>query len=81
MQKKMCMSCWLCLDTSGQNGSLISQYSVPMHVSDHDLLVVRELRAMANDSKKALKIAPRTADEQLKWLHWPEFVTVGSCCQ
>ncbi|EIE19955.1 hypothetical protein COCSUDRAFT_19015 [Coccomyxa subellipsoidea C-169] len=42
----------------------------------HDLMVVRELRKMANESKAAGKIAPRSADEKLKWLEWPEFVTV-----
>ncbi|BDA51332.1 hypothetical protein COCOBI_18-2090 [Coccomyxa sp. Obi] len=42
----------------------------------HDLMVVRELRKMANESKAATKIAPRSADEKLKWLEWPEFVTV-----
>lgn len=46
-------------------------------VADHDVLVMRELRAMANDCRRAVKVAPRTADEQLKWLHWPEYVTVG----
>ena len=40
------------------------------------MLVVRELRSMANESKKAIKIAPRAADEQLKWLQWPEYVMV-----
>ena len=45
-------------------------------VPDHDLLVVRELRSMANDTKRAMKLAPRAADEQRKWLQWPEFVTV-----
>ena len=44
--------------------------------ADHDLLVVRELRSMANESKKAIRIAPRASDEQLKWLAWPEFVLV-----
>lgn len=39
-------------------------------------MVVRELRKMANESKAAGKIAPRSADEKLKWLEWPEFVTV-----
>ena len=46
--------------------------------ADHDLMVVRELRKMANESKAAGKIAPRSADEKLKWLEWPEFVTVRS---
>lgn len=41
-------------------------------------MVVRELRKMANESKAAGKIAPRSADEKLKWLEWPEFVTVRS---
>ncbi len=45
--------------------------------ADHDLMVVRELRKMANDTKAASKIAPRSADEKLKWLEWPEFVTVS----
>ncbi len=51
--------------------------------ADHDLLVVRELRALANESKKAIKIAPRAADEALKWLPWPDFITVGqkACIQ
>ena len=45
--------------------------------ADHDLLVVRELRALANERKKALRIAPRAAAEQLKWLQWPDFIMVG----
>lgn len=41
-------------------------------------MVMRELRKIANESKNALKIATRTADEQLKWLDWPAFVMVCS---
>jgi uncharacterized protein YgfB (UPF0149 family) len=46
-------------------------------LADHDLMVIRELRKIANEAKAAMKIAPRTSDEQLKWLNWPEFVTVS----
>lgn len=44
--------------------------------ADNDLLLVRELRKMSSLSKRSEKIAPRAADEQLKWLNWPDFVRV-----
>ena len=48
-----------------------------MHAdADNDLLIVRELRKMSSLSKRSEKIAPRAADEQLKWLDWPDFVRV-----
>jgi hypothetical protein len=48
-----------------------------MHAdADNDLLLVRELRKMSSLSKRGEKIAPRAADEQLKWLDWPDFVQV-----
>lgn len=43
-----------------------------------DLGVVRELRSMANGLKKAARVAPRAADESLKWLDWPDYLQVGS---
>ena len=33
---------------------------------------------MVNDAKRRLKIAPRAANEALKWLEWPEFLRVVS---
>ncbi|KAK9843821.1 hypothetical protein WJX81_007539 [Elliptochloris bilobata] len=41
-----------------------------------DLLVVRELRKLSNEARRATKIAARTADESLKWLEWPQFLMV-----
>ncbi|KAI7842588.1 hypothetical protein COHA_003692 [Chlorella ohadii] len=39
-----------------------------------DLEVIKELRAMSNANKRQEKVAPRVADEEAKWLSWPEFL-------
>eukprot|EP00890_Picochlorum_soloecismus_P003374 jgi/Picsp_1/4037/NSC_01548-R1_protein len=39
-----------------------------------DLDVVKEVRALINTRRKASKIAPRVADEKVKWLDWPEYI-------
>lgn len=39
-----------------------------------DLEIVKELRGMTNLANKRAKVAPRTADEELKWLSWPEYL-------
>lgn len=44
--------------------------------ADNDLLIVRELRKMSSLSKRGEKMAPRAAEEALKWLPWPDFVQV-----
>jgi hypothetical protein len=41
-----------------------------------DLPVVKELRALINAANKSAKVAPRVADETLKWLDWPEYLKV-----
>jgi hypothetical protein len=47
-----------------------------LSVADGDLLVIRELRKLSNEAKRATVIAARTANESLKWLEWPQYVTV-----
>ena len=39
-----------------------------------DLGVVKELRRMSNDAKRAGRIAPRQSDEAMKWLDWPKYL-------
>lgn len=39
-------------------------------------MVVRELRKLSNEARRATKIAARTADESLKWLEWSQLLTV-----
>jgi hypothetical protein len=39
-----------------------------------DLGVVKELRRMSNDAKRAGRIAPRQSDEAVKWLDWPKYL-------
>lgn len=41
-----------------------------------DLDVVKELRVMIATANKAAKISPRVADEDKKWLDWPEYLMV-----
>ena len=43
---------------------------------DADVLIIRELRSMANDARKRLKNIPRVNNEAQKWLEWPEFLHV-----
>ena len=38
-------------------------------------MVVRELRKLSNEARRATKIAARTADESLKWLEWSQLLT------
>lgn len=40
----------------------------------HDIVVVRELRKMHNDAKVRAKNAPAAAQEDLKWITWPEYL-------
>lgn len=48
---------------------------------DGDLLIVRELRKLSNEARRATRIAARTADESLKWLDWPQFLNARPLCQ
>ncbi|KAI3437936.1 hypothetical protein D9Q98_000380 [Chlorella vulgaris] len=41
-----------------------------------DLGIVKELRSMSNAAKKQAAVAPRTSDEEQKWLDWPQFLEV-----
>lgn len=41
-----------------------------------DLDVVKELRALINSRRKASKVAPRVADEKVKWLNWDEYLMI-----
>lgn len=43
--------------------------------TDGDIMVVRELRKLSNEARRATKIAARTADESLKWLEWSQLLT------
>ena len=43
--------------------------------ADGDIMVVRELRKLSNEARRATRIAARTADESLKWLEWSQFLT------
>ena len=39
-----------------------------------DLDVIKELRALISKASKSAKVAPRVAEESLKWLDWPEYL-------
>ena len=39
-----------------------------------DLPVMKELRRMSNDSKKAERTAERCSDEVAKWIEWPKYL-------
>lgn len=41
-----------------------------------DLTVVKELRTLIGTANKAYKVAPRVADETMKWLDWPEYLNL-----
>ena len=41
-----------------------------------DLIVVKELRNLISTGNKASKVAPRVADEAIKWLDWPEYLNL-----
>ena len=41
-----------------------------------DVPVIKELRKLHRDANKRTKLAPRSSDEQKKWLSWPEFLHV-----
>lgn len=43
--------------------------------ADGDIMVVRELRKLSNEARRATKTAARTADESLKWLEWSQLLT------
>lgn len=45
-------------------------------LTDGDILVVRELRKLSNEARRAGLITARTADDSLKWLDWPQYVRV-----
>jgi len=41
-----------------------------------DLGVVKEIRALINKARKTEKVSPRSSDETVKWLDWPEYLRV-----
>ena len=41
-----------------------------------DLAVVKELRSLIVRANKESKVAPRVANEDMKWLEWPEYVAL-----
>lgn len=41
-----------------------------------DILVVKELRAMITATRKSSKVAARVSDETVKWLDWPEYLSI-----
>jgi hypothetical protein len=41
-----------------------------------DIPVIREVRKIHRDANKRQKLAPRSSDEQQKWLSWPDYLQV-----
>ncbi|PRW56953.1 saccharopine dehydrogenase isoform B [Chlorella sorokiniana] len=39
-----------------------------------DLEVIKELRSMSTTNKRQWKVAPRVADEEAKWISWPDYL-------
>lgn len=46
-----------------------------------DIPMVREARKLHRDANRRQKIAPRSSDEDKKWLSWPEYLAVVQRCR
>jgi hypothetical protein len=41
-----------------------------------DIPIIKEIRKLHRDANKRQRLAPRSSDEQRKWLSWPEYLQV-----
>jgi hypothetical protein len=41
-----------------------------------DIPIIKEIRKLHRDANKRQRVAPRSSDEQRKWLSWPEYLKV-----
>ena len=70
----MAVACHECALTRTEDctSGLLTQ----VQCADSDVLVCRELRNLINDAKRRAKVAPRSADEGMKWLEWGQYLHV-----